>query len=450
LSRWPNIPYSPRRWPFFYGWFILGVGTLGVLASVPGQTMGVSPFTDSLIATLDLSRSQLSLAYLFGTSCSALLLTPAGKLYDRLGARVMGTGVCLALGGVLVYLSLADRVAAQLAGMGLDKTVAAFLAILVGFWALRFTGQGVLTLIGRNMVMKWFDHHRGLANGIMAVFVGLGFSGAPFVLNQLRRDFGWRGAWRFLAVEIGVLFAVLVWVTWRDNPEQCGLQPDGASDELTAQRGRLRPVRKQFTLAEAVRTYSFWAFSLSLAMFGLYQTGLTFHIVSIFARQGMGEEVAFSIFFPAALISIPLSLVGGWIADHVPLKALLAFMLGGLVTSMAGLVMLEPGAAYWAVVIGNGICAGLFGVLSAFTWPKYYGRVHLGAISGLNMALVVVGSAIGPLLFSLGLDWTGSYASAALVCLVVSAGLLLGSWKADDPHPETPVVREEPRPDRPE
>jgi MFS family permease len=185
-------------------------------------------------------------------------------------------------------------------------------------------------------------------------------------------------------------------------------------------------------------------------MFGLYQTGLTFHIVSIFARQGMGEEVAFSIFFPAALISIPLSLVGGWIADHVPLKALLAFMLGGLVTSMAGLVMLEPGAAYWAVVIGNGICAGLFGVLSAFTWPKYYGRVHLGAISGLNMALVVVGSAIGPLLFSLGLDWTGSYASAALVCLVVSAGLLLGSWKADDPHPETPVVREEPRPDRPE
>jgi hypothetical protein len=33
----------------FYGWPIAAAGALGVLMSVPGQTMGVSVFTDSLL-----------------------------------------------------------------------------------------------------------------------------------------------------------------------------------------------------------------------------------------------------------------------------------------------------------------------------------------------------------------------------------------------------------------
>ncbi len=457
MSRWHDIPFRPRRWPFFYGWFILVVGTLGVLMSIPGQTMGVSPFTDPLLAALSLTRSQLSLAYMVGTGLSALLLTPAGKLYDKLGARAMGTGVCVALALVLLYLSQIDRISGGLRSVGLHPLVANFSPILLGFWMVRLTGQGVLTLISRNMVMKWFDHHRGLANGIMAVFVALGFSLAPLLLLAMKNGFGWRGAWQVMAAAIGGVFALVVWLTWRDNPEQCGLSPDGASDELTAERHKQRPVRKQFTLAEAARTYAFWTFSLSLAMFGLYQTGLTFHLRSIFAEKEMSEQVAYSIFLPATVISIPLSLAGGWIGDHIQLKRLLSVMVLGLGLSMVGLMILGidagrftirlsgdwsigGGLGFWTLVVGNGICGGLFGVLSAFTWPKYFGREHLGAVSGLNMALVVFGSAIGPLAFSLGLDWTKTYAAAALACLCFTALLFIGSFFANDPHPDKPRV----------
>ena len=55
-------PFDIRRIPFFYGWVIWFVSTLGFLFSIPGQTMGMAVFTDELIDALDLSRTQLSMA----------------------------------------------------------------------------------------------------------------------------------------------------------------------------------------------------------------------------------------------------------------------------------------------------------------------------------------------------------------------------------------------------
>ncbi|MDJ0519659.1 MAG: hypothetical protein QNJ74_26485 [Trichodesmium sp. MO_231.B1] len=37
----PNYPFSPKNFPFFYGWIILIVCTIGVIMSTPGQTIGV-------------------------------------------------------------------------------------------------------------------------------------------------------------------------------------------------------------------------------------------------------------------------------------------------------------------------------------------------------------------------------------------------------------------------
>jgi hypothetical protein len=77
-----------RNLPFYYGWVVLVVGSLGVLASIPGQTMGVSVFTDHLIGALKISRVGLSTAYMIGTLSSSLLIPFAGILYDRWGARI--------------------------------------------------------------------------------------------------------------------------------------------------------------------------------------------------------------------------------------------------------------------------------------------------------------------------------------------------------------------------
>ena len=80
MKRNCNIPFAPASFPVFYGWIILAAGTIGMLMSIPGQTMGVSVFTDKLIRDLAVDRSNLSLAYFFGTLSSGLMITRAGKV----------------------------------------------------------------------------------------------------------------------------------------------------------------------------------------------------------------------------------------------------------------------------------------------------------------------------------------------------------------------------------
>src|SRR6056297_61305 len=104
----PTFPFSPKQSPFFYGWTILFVGSIGMLMSIPGQTVGVSVFTDFLIEVLGLTRNAVSIAYLVGTVGSAFLLSAGGRAYDRLGARVTGVIVSLLLGVTLVLVSFVD------------------------------------------------------------------------------------------------------------------------------------------------------------------------------------------------------------------------------------------------------------------------------------------------------------------------------------------------------
>ena len=110
----PDWPFAPRRFPVFYGWIVFVVSTLGILASIPGQTMGMAVFTEPLMDALGLSRTQLSLAYMFGTIGSSMFLTRAGRLYDRVGGRALIVASSLSLGVTLIYFAGLGTVVAHL------------------------------------------------------------------------------------------------------------------------------------------------------------------------------------------------------------------------------------------------------------------------------------------------------------------------------------------------
>ncbi len=450
----PSFPFDPGRLPVFYGWIILAMGTVGTVMSIPGQTMGVSVFTDPLIGVLSLSRLQLSLAYLIGTIASAFLLPSAGKLYDRFGARITGSGSAFLLGAVLLLLATVDRISAALGAIlpFLPPWFAPLLAITVGFFGIRFFGQGALTMVSRNMTMKWFERRRGFANALMGVFIAFGFSSAPRLLDLLIVRFGWRGAWVVLGLTIGLGFAFAALVFFRDNPEECGLLPDGGPvpapdppvpsnppDGSTAGRrtaaagsASAAPARG-FTLPEARGTYAFWIFTFGLALFSLFFTAVTFHVVSIFERAGLPRTAAIGIFLPASAVSVLFHFGGGWLSDFIRLKYLLILELVGVLLAATGLLFLGPGWPVPLLILGYGISNGMFGVLAAVTWPRFFGRSHLGAISGFAMGWLVAGSAVGPYLFSLSLTLTGGYRAAAFGGAAAAILLLAGTLRANGP-----------------
>ena len=429
-----HIPFNPARWPFFYGWVIVLAAIIGTIASLPGQTHGVSAFTEPLLSALSIDRTGFSLAYACGTIGSAMILTWGGRMYDKLGARATGVlgAVCLAL--VLCYLANLEHVAAALA-LPFKKSdsrqqLAAFCALVMGFFMLRFWGQGILTMVSRNMLMKWFEHRRGLANGIVGVFVPMAFSMTPLTFDQVVQKFGWQGAWFTMGM---ILFGVAAfsWVFFRDNPESCGLQPDG---NLTRKPGdpQHHPDR-QYTLPQARRTLAFWVFTLTIALHALYITALTLHLVSVFDSSGIGKSQAMLIFVPSTVITVCVAFPVGWISDHIRLKHLLFVLMTGMAISMVGALYLEHPFGYAMIILGNGIAGGTFGLLMTVTWPRFYGRKHLGAISGFHMSWVVAFSAIGPFLFGLVFKYTYTYQVAVALCLVFLAALFFLSLKTADP-----------------
>jgi len=443
---WNSIPFAPRRLPFFYGWIILALGAIGFLMSSPGQTYGVSPFTDHLLSALGLTRVRLSLAYMVGTIASSLCLTYAGRAYDRFGARLVAPASSLALGLVLVLLSQCDRItSAAMTVFGLqDGATAGFVILMLLFFGLRFSGQGVLTMASRNMVMKWFDRHRGLVTGLSGMVIAPAFSATPAVLNALVERTGWRGAWLWLALLIGGAFTVIALLLYRDEPEACGLVPDGplADKALGSRRPQPDDERRQYTLAEARRSYAFWVFAVGIALFGLYITAMSFHAASLFEAGGMDRSTGYMIFLYASVVSVILRPLVGWLCDRIPLKYLLMALLAGIVISASGLRVLGKGAAMWTVVAGNGICGATLGTLSSVTWPNFYGRRHLGAISGFSMTIIVFASAIGPWLFSQCQALTGAYSPAITAVAIAAALLMLLAARANPPpntqQPESP------------
>ena len=147
-----NWPFNPNKVPFFYGWVIWGLSTLGILFSIPGQTMGLAVFTDSFIEVLGLTRTELSLAYLFGTVGSSLFLARAGRWYDLLGGRTMITVSSIVLSLMILYISFVDELSYILGG----SSSISFILIMIGYFGVRFFGQGVLTSCSRNVLLLWF------------------------------------------------------------------------------------------------------------------------------------------------------------------------------------------------------------------------------------------------------------------------------------------------------
>lgn len=432
-----NRPFSPSKLPFFYGWVILAAGIIGVLMSIPGQTMGVSVFTENLLEDLAINRNNLSLAYLVGTMVSGLIITKAGKLYDQYGARVMAFISAVMLGVVLLYLTQVDVLAEALGGKdGVISPVAAtFILLAIGFFGIRFFGQGIMTMVSRNMVMKWFDKRRGLANAVLGIFTALGFAIAPKILDQVVVRFEWRGAWAILAILVGIVFAVFVLLVYRDNPENCGCEADG---KMKPRKRKNRPPSlpaRDFTLKEAHQTLAFWAFTLGLSLSALYISGLTFHVVSVFETVGMTRAKGLGLFIPTSLIAVVLQFGGSYLSDYIRLKYLLIFFAAGMLVTTIGLILLGGvNGAYWLIIIGNGIVWGLYTVLIGVSWPRFYGLKNLGAISGSSLSFTVIGSALGPYMFSLSHEWTGSYDLVGWICLVIAIVLIFLAFKADNPN----------------
>jgi MFS family permease len=425
--------FNPARFPFFYGYVVVLVGTIGVWASLPGQTVGVSTFTDPVKDALGLSRDQFSTTYMLGTMLSSFFISAAGRWFDRFGARIVAAGSALVLAMGLFIASFVDDMSSGIQSLlSIQHWLVPFILMVLLFFVFRFAGQGVLTMSSRNMVMKWFERLRGRVNAFSALAVSLGFSVAPVLIDQLITNYAWDGAWQIMSLSL-LFMAVLAALTFRDSPEKYGLVADGRKARIDDKAIEARELRS-FEPHEAFKTRAFWMYSLILAFNSFFITGLTFHIISIFISTGFDRAQAIAIFIPMTAVSVAISLFFSFISDWIHLKILLYIMIFGGFLAGVGLIGMGHGWGLYVLVAGQGISGGMFSVLNAVAWPRLFGRKFIGTISGKAMSMIVFASALAPVAFSLSYTKLGAYAYVAIPSLTFILYLAIASIKANNPR----------------
>ncbi len=147
-----------QKFPFFYGWVIFAVGTLGQIMISPGLTFAVSQFIDYFIRDLQISRSLVSTLYTIATIIGSLSLLVMGRMVDRFGPRVMGALISLFFGLSCIYM-----------GAVLNAAM-----LFLGFFALRMLGQSSLGLVCNTAINLWWVRRRGTILGLSGLIIGIG------------------------------------------------------------------------------------------------------------------------------------------------------------------------------------------------------------------------------------------------------------------------------------
>ncbi len=420
-----NLPLYLHKKGFYYGYFILFAGTLGVAMSVPGQTMGISVYTNFLIDELGVTRVQLSLMYMLGTLSSAFILPFAGRILDKKGSRFLSVIATSGLALFLYLISLSPSLSTSLSSsLNIDKISIVLPLIFVCFLGVRHFGQGQLTMASRTMMAKWFEKKRGLLLGISGTFSAFAFGAAPLALHALIESYTWKGSLQVLSF-ILLMMSVFCFLFFRRSPEHCGLQIDGGLVGEDPDNKDFKQLKNSFSAAEVKKTFIFWAFNLAVTCQAFIITAITFHMSDIAEYFKISSSHAYSVFLPVSVIATCSELFSGYLSDKVPLKYLQCTMQAALIFALFGLTQFHTHIGYTIVAIGLGVSGGIFSLITAAAWPKLFGRLHLGAISGVVTAWMVAGSALGPYLFSLLKDITGTYQSIFYISMLIPLSILI-------------------------
>ncbi|WP_019156805.1 MFS transporter [Robertmurraya massiliosenegalensis] len=404
-----SLSQVPVHSKFYYGWIIVTISALSVFFSGPGQTYSISVFIDSYIKDFGWSRSEVSTVYSLATLLSGLCMFFVGRFIDRFGQRKIMIIVSVALAFACLWNSFVSNL----------------FMLFLGFFMLRIFGQGSMTLVPNTLVPQWFIKKRGKALSYMAIG---GFASSalfPPINSWLVSTFSWEVSWLVWGSLLLIIFTPLAYFFVRNKPEDVGLLPDGRKPNVMSEQNKTlennSDMEISWTLKEAMRTKSFWLILICVSIPALVNTGITFHLISIFKSNSLSAGTAALVLSIMAIVGFPLTLIAGRLIDRVKINYVLAGIFVGEIIFI--LFLLITKSTFLAVMFGIlwGISGGFERIALNYVWPSYFGRSSLGSISGIATTVMVLGSAFGPLPFGYAFDMFGGYTEILLFSLVFPA-----------------------------
>lgn len=348
----------------------LSAGFLLTFISSFGQTYFISIFAGEIKTAFALSDGGWGGIYTIGTTLSAITMIWAGTLTDRFRVKNLSLGVMVLLALSCVMMALVPN---------------GYMLILVVF-ALRLTGQGMMSQLGAVAMSRWFVATRGRAISISSMGFAVGQALLPIAFVTLLATTDWRYIWVLAA--ICVLFFIPIM--------QYLLRLERTPQSMTDSMQRLGMQAKNWTRKELLTHPLFYVLIPLLLGPPAFGTALFFHQVHLTEVKGwtLGSYVALMPIYTVSAIAF--TFLTGWAIDRYGVKWIVPFQM--IPFGISFLVLAYADTIFMAGVglVIFGVGQGMQSTATTAFWAVFYGTRNLGAIKAAAAALMVFGSAIGP------------------------------------------------------
>ena len=382
----------------YYGWLALaaisGINFANSVTSIGMLTVFVLPMSDEF----GWNRTQISGATSVGAILGAVAAPVMGSVSDRIGARAI-----LSIGGLMVVVAMVY--------LSLMHTLLGF---YFAFGMARLSDQGFVQSVSPPAVANWFLKYRGRAMAGLFFATSTGGIILPLLAQTVIQDWGWREAWGVMAVVMAVVGVTPVALIVRRQPEAIGLQIDGRKTaEASAATMKTRATYEQlWTVSEALRTPTYWLILAAVFTTGIGSTGIGLHMVPYLVQQGIGSTAAVGSVSFSFLASAVGNLWWGTLSEKFSPRLLLAAIYLIRAASVALLLVTDTMLETYTFAFLRGFSEGGVAAVGAILLAEYFGRRNLGAIYGINRAVLVTGFAIGPIIAGAAYDINNSYGLA--------------------------------------
>lgn len=393
------------------------VTTTGVLTGLGHgfAAFAVSALLKPLAVDLNTGRGTVSTAIGLGRLIGGLSAPIVGRITDLHGPRL------IVIGGML--LSALGLFVLAFVRSELELYIAWSLLISAGVAA-------GFTVALDKLVVASVARRRGMALAVRFSISALVATLIVPVVSVMVEVVGWRQtciAWA--AITLLLIPIPAIWFR-RAPVAECGTL------EL---RDHVEPntLAAPFKVRSFLGNMNFWLVATALCAQASVTTGLSVHLLPLMTDYGLDPVFAGTLLGATILMTIPVRLLAGYIADRLDPR-LLPSMLGGLLL-LEGLAIcsfpLAPGLpAMLVVACALGIAAGAPMVLVLVICNELFGQSRFGTVQGSLMMIQFPGTTLAPALAGYIYDFTGSYVAviAGFGILLILGGSMLGFVRMPD------------------
>ncbi len=367
-------------------WRLLLFGFLMTFFSAPGQTFFISLLSGEIRQATHLSDGEFAAVYSFATLCSAVVMIWSGALIDKINLQKLSIALVFGLA----------------VGCGILSISTGIVSLVLGLFLLRQFGQGLMYLTSATAMVRYLEHNRGKSTALAGMGYAVSEAIMPSILVALLLWVGWRNSWQVTAIFLIAIMVPAVLYLLRGHRQRHDLYLAQLSEVDSQSLGN--PLKRQWTRPEVIRDKFFYLFIPALTSQPLMFTGFIFHQVHLVETKGWSLSVWASLFIMYALVSVGTKMVSGFLVDRygaIPMVPWLSLPMG------VGLVLLAVtsdiiwGGVFLALM---GITVGLQSTVSAPFWSEMYGNKHLGSIKSLATSVMVLSTAISPIIIGWSID----------------------------------------------